>query len=255
MSKRGVGRLVEEQLMDCHSPDRARRIAAGPMVLSNELQQPDRRELDDTVLEMLGISDPVERANVIDKLYEATARHFREIRVVEIDKMEQRAKSKNRRFDVHDLAADIWDAAALEDATPLAEWVAAQPESASLVIIPDDRPATLSTDVMFSPNTVYFGKSRKSHVDCRSRGQAELVSRLANLGVVGEVKMPAELAPCFKLLDRMNRRLDIAAVRFKELTESRTGDDRVRQQLAEVLERWFVLGREPPSPGTPGETA
>src|SRR5207247_138778 len=37
MQERTVGRLVEEQLMDCHSPDRAKRIAEGPVVLSDEL--------------------------------------------------------------------------------------------------------------------------------------------------------------------------------------------------------------------------
>ena len=123
MDKRDVGRLVEEQLMDCHTPERAGRLAAGPLVLSNELQQLDRRDLDDAVLELLGVSDSVERADLIGQLYEATARHFREIRVVEIEKMEQRSKAAAKRFRVDDLAADIWDAAELDDATPLGDWV------------------------------------------------------------------------------------------------------------------------------------
>jgi len=243
MSSRQVGRLVEEQLMDCHSPERARRLAAGPLVLSCELQEPDRRDLDGGVFELLGVSDPKERHELIGRLYEATARHFRDIRVVEIEKMQQRAKSNNRRFNVQELAADIWDAAELEDATPLAEWIGQQPESDSLAIILEERPATVSNDVMFSPNVVYFGKGRKSHMDCQSRGQAELAVRLANLGISGEVRLPADLAPCIKLLERVNRRIEGAAARFKELAESRTGDDRVQKQLMEVLESWFVLGR------------
>ena len=107
-------------------------------------------------------------AALIDRLYETTARHFREVRVVEIEKMQQRAASTARRFDLHDLAADIWDAAALEDAVPLDEWIADQPESDALVSIPAERPVALSDDVMFSPNTVFFGKRRKTYVDCRS---------------------------------------------------------------------------------------
>ena len=133
MSQREVGRLVEEQLMDCHTPDRARRIAAGPLVLSDELHQRDRQDLDDAVFELLGVTDPQERADLVGRLYEATARHFRDIRVVEIEKMQQRAKSNNQRFSVHDLAADIWDAAELEDATPLAEWVKQWPGPKMLV--------------------------------------------------------------------------------------------------------------------------
>ena len=129
--------------MDCHTPERARKLAAGPLVYSHELQQPDRRELDDAVFELLGVSDPKERDELIGRLYEATARHFRDIRVVEIEKMEQRAKSNGKRFSVHDLAADIWDAAELEDATPLSEWIGQAPESDSLVIIPEERPAAV----------------------------------------------------------------------------------------------------------------
>lgn len=65
MSRRTVGRLIEEQLMKCHSPERARRIAAGPLVLPDELRQADRRELDDAVFELLGVSDPAERARLV----------------------------------------------------------------------------------------------------------------------------------------------------------------------------------------------
>ena len=43
LSRRESGRLVEEQLMDCHSPERARNLAAGPLVLPEELQTTDRR--------------------------------------------------------------------------------------------------------------------------------------------------------------------------------------------------------------------
>jgi hypothetical protein len=251
MNRREMGRLVEEQLMDCHTPDRARRIAAGPLVLPQELHQRDRQDLDDAVFELLGVADPEERADLVGRLYEATAQHFREIRVVEIEKMQQRAKSNNQRFNVRDLAADVWDAAALDDATPLAEWVSQYRESNVLVDIPEERPAVLSPSPMFDPDTVYFGKAREAHVDCPSHAQAELIVRLANLGVSGKVKLPADTGPCFKLIDRVNVRLDKALARLRELAESRTGDERVREQLAEVLERWFVLGREETKPPIP----
>ncbi len=243
MGRREVGRLVEEQLMDCHSPERARRLAAGPLVLANELRQADRRCWTTPFSSLLGVADPCQRDELINRLYEATARHFREIRVVEITKMEQRSKADNKRFRLDDLAADIWDAAELKDATPLAEWLAEQPESDSMAILLDERPATLSNDTMFLPNTVYFGKGRKGHIDCRSRGQAELVVRLADLGVQGQVKLPAGLAPCLKVLERANRRVAGARARFKELAESRTGDQRVQNQLVDVLQHWFVVGR------------
>src|SRR5437763_446671 len=96
--QRALGRLVEEQLMACRSPERAKRIAEGPVVLADELNQPDRRLLDDGVFELLGVADPKRRAKLVERLYVETAFHFRNIRVVEIQKMEQRKKSANRSF-------------------------------------------------------------------------------------------------------------------------------------------------------------
>lgn len=246
MEKRDVGRLVEEQLMDCHTPERARNLAYGPLVFSHELQEADRRDLDDTVFELLGVVDTMERAELIRRLHEATAQHFRDIRVVEIDKMVQRAKSENKRFSVHDLAADIWDAADLADATPLAEWLDQRPESDSTANIPEERPAVLMDNPLFGDNAVYFGKGRKSHVAYQSRSQAELVAALATLGIAGTVKIPGTHSACVALLRQVHDRMEKARARFLELSQSRTGDEQVCRQLMEVLERWFVLGRAGP---------
>ena len=252
LSLRDSGDLVEEQLMECHKPARVQRIAAGPLVLPQELQQPDRRDLDDAVLELMGVSDPNERETLIARLYEATAQHYRDIRVVEIEKMEQRTKTGDRRFSTQDLAADIWDGAELEDATPLPEWIGRQPESDSAVIIPDERPAVVANP-LFDPNKVYCGKGRKTYIDCTSQGQAQLVARLANLGVSGDVKLPAKQGPCSALLVRLEERMVKALGRFKELAESRTEDAKARGQIMEAVERWFVLGRQPAKPNTPSE--
>jgi hypothetical protein len=97
------------------------------------------------------------------------------------------------------------------------------------------------------PRVSIFGLATRA----RYPAQAELIVYLANLGVSGEVKLPADTGPCFQLLDRVNVRLDKALARFRELAESRTSDERVREQLAEVLERWFVSGREATKTGAP----
>jgi hypothetical protein len=238
----------EEQLMDCHSPERARKIAAGPVVLSAELRQPDRRELDDAVFELLGVVDPAARGRLIDRLYEATALHFRAIRVVEIQKMQERARAETRRFSAHDLAADIWDAAQFEGAAPLPEWIVRRPEAKTTVEvdIPEERPATVDKDAMFDTTTVYFGKSGKSFVECPNVAQAELIQRLAEFGLSGKVALPADMDPAVKLLARLNERLVEAEKRLRGLADSRTGDDRIREQLMDLLLRWFVAGRGRP---------
>jgi methylase of polypeptide subunit release factors len=257
MSRRTVGRLIEEQLMDCHAPERARRIAAGPPALSDELRQDDRRDLDDAVFELLGVGDATERAQLVQRLHEATALHFRHIRVVEIEKQEQRARTANRRFSVLELAADAWDAAELPDLTPLAEWVGKQPGCDTAVNIPEERPAELSPSPMFDPNTVYFGRraggrgrdgTAGAQMDCASNGQAKLIVRLANVGVSGWVNVPTDEAMCLTTLRAVDARLQAARKRFDELAESRTSDPRLQAQIVDQLTRWFVHGRNAGGP-------
>lgn len=243
MSRRTVGRLIEEQLMDCHSPERARRLAAGPLVLSLELQQEDRRALDDAVFELLGVNEVVERSQLVQQLHEATAQHFRHIRVVEIEKQEQRSRSASKRFSVQELAADAWDAVELEDATPLDEWLGKQPECTTAVNVPDERPAMMSPSPMFDPDAVYFGKKQLVHVDCQSNAQAELVVQLANLGISGWVKLPENIEPCLRLRKRVGERVFQARKRFGELADSRTSDPRIQAQIVDQLMRWFTLGK------------
>src|SRR5258708_6415305 len=127
MQRRPVGRLVEEQLMDCHSPERAKRITEGPIVPSHELKQPDRRALDDAVFELLGVTQAGRRTKLVDRLHSETAFHFRQIRVVELQKAEQKKKSGTRKFSAEELAVDLWDAAELADFAPMKEWLSKQP--------------------------------------------------------------------------------------------------------------------------------
>lgn len=244
MQERTVGRLVEEQLMDCHSPERAKRIAEGPVVLSDELNQPDRRLLDDAVFELLGVADAKRRAILVERLYIETALHFRHIRVVEIQKMEQRKKSANRSFSTEELAADLWDAAELHELTPLKEWIHSQPGTSAAAIIPDASPAHLSHHAkMFDNETVYFGPDRKSHVICKSREEAELIKLLSDLGVHGTVNVPASPAGSAELKQKIEDRVQTAKSRFEELAAARTSLEGKQQEVVELLLQWFVLGR------------
>jgi len=255
MCQRPSGRLLEEQLMDCHSPERAHEIAKGPIVLPEELCQPDRRALDDAVFEMLGVTDAAERASLIDRLYGETARHYRAIRVVEIEKMEQRSKSKTRRFLPDELAADAWDAAQLDDARPLREWLVDQPGITKEVRLPEGGNVQLPpAEHMFDSRIVYFGRPRESHVECASRAEAELVARLGSLGLSGLVGVPSTEPGCAGLLAQLDSRLAQAQAKLGEMASSRTGEDqKLRKGVTDLLMHWFLHGRPgrqvtPPAP-------
>ena len=69
MTKRDVGRMVDESLMECHSYQWALKLAARPLALSEELRQPDRRQLDEAVFEVLGVTRAADRKSLVDRLY------------------------------------------------------------------------------------------------------------------------------------------------------------------------------------------
>ncbi len=244
MCKRNVGHMVEESLKQAHSYARAMKIAAGPITLPDELLQADRRELDDAVFELLGVTDAAERSQWIDRLYEAVTLHFRDIRVTEIQKMEDRRRGDKAKFSTTDLAADAWDAIDLTDLTPLAEWVKGKTKTDEKEFeIPSERPVQLDSGGMFDTQTVYFGKARRQHIVYTSRGQAELIARMAELGVTGGVKVPRTNEHAMKLLDALNYRHAAAAKRLKELADSRSGDSETQEEVFKLLERWYVLGK------------
>ena len=210
----------------------------------HELTQPDRRDLDDAVFELLGVADAKERSELVDRLYLETAKHFRDVRVMEIQKMEDRRSGGSAKFAIADHAADAWDALDLNDLTPLAEWVKRHAAGeCEMVHIPTERPVQLTERALLDTETVYFGKTRRQYMVCQSRGEAELIARMATLGVTGDVAVPKEHNAASKLLAVLNARHEQAAVRLRELAASRSGDSGTQEQVFNLLERWFVLGK------------
>jgi hypothetical protein len=212
--------------------------------LSQELRQQDRRDLDDAVFEMLGVTSAKERRTLVDRLYTETASHFRAIRVTEIQKLVDRSTGDRQSFTATEQAADAWDALDLTDLAPLAEWVRTNAKGASHKFsIASERPAQLDAQNMFDRDTVYFGKKRQLHTLCPSRGTAELLFRMATLGVSGSHLLPVEHQEATELLERLNERQELAEGKFAALVASRASDPETQEQMRSVLVRWFVLGR------------
>jgi hypothetical protein len=53
------------------------------------------------------------------------------------------------------------------------------------------------------------------------------------------------------LLETLNARHDQTVARLRELATSRSADGKTQQEIFELLERWFVLGK-PAAAGRPG---
>jgi predicted small lipoprotein YifL len=101
---------------------------------------------------------------------------------------------------------------------------------------------------MYDRDMVYFGRGQRvARVACRSRAQAELLSRLAGLGLRGPVQLPASEEASRQSLVRLDKRLAQARATFESLAHSRSGDDKTRVQVVELLLHWFLHGRDRPA--------
>ncbi|MGC2202620.1 MAG: hypothetical protein WA633_21100 [Stellaceae bacterium] len=206
----------------------------------------DRRALDNGVFELLGVSDAERRRDLVTKLHEETARYFRKIRVVEIQKQLQRAKTGARRFTADDLADDAWHAAELSDCKALLQWLEDAPEPKSAFTIPESgAPLLMPASDMYDRSAVYFGRGERAmRVSCHSRPQAELLGKLASLGLRGPLRLPMDEHDCRDTLALLDGRLAEARTEFEALAQSRSGDERTRSQMVELMLHWFVHGRE-----------
>src|SRR5947207_2329534 len=172
--------------MGCRACERAEKPKEAAIHLPGELWMNGGRDLERSVFELIGVSDPKEREKLCDQLYFETAKHFREIRIVEIKKQEQRAKSEGRGFRIDELALDIWDALIDDERLAIPEWIERNFAHDWPVAIPDGNPKLPDAEDMLDAATVFFssGKgARATRLDCPTRAHAEVVYQLGKLGI------------------------------------------------------------------------
>lgn len=255
LCRRDTSAMVEEEFMECRSAVRAKKLAEEPIKLPWELQQPDRRALDLAVLELLGVSDAKEREKLCDELYHETAAHFRQIRIVEIQKQQQRAKADDREFQTDELVADLWDSLAPDEKQPLAEWFAVQSGGGKAQTIPEGHASLPDANDMLDASTVFFRESGGSKAAVKplalpSRAHAEIVFTLAQHGLHGRVSLPEKESAAQALKTKLTERLATIVETANRLAASRTSDDRKISDVSGLLQHWLIHGKPHRKPKT-----
>jgi hypothetical protein len=244
MQDRKVTHLVEEAFLKCHSAEEVREAEKLPLGLPLELQQSDRRELDDAVFELLGVSDPCRRQELVDQLYREVALHFRSIRIIEVQKMEQRRQGgTGGKVSQMELALDAWNELDPEWQKPISAWLEEQTGKAKVIDLPDGEVRLPEVTNLFEASTLFFGKKPAIAHVCANRAEAELLFDIATSGLRGPVSLPATEPECVKLGESLKGRLAEGKSKLKELAEQRAGTDKLREQVVDVLYRWFIQGR------------
>jgi hypothetical protein len=235
--------MVEEEFIACRSSERAAKLNELPIGAPAELRTLDRRDLDLAVFELIGVTDSDAREKLCDELYFEPAKHFREIRIVEIKKQEQRAKSEGRGFRIDELAVDIWDALTDHERLPIVDWVGSNFAHDWPVTIPDGNPKLPDFEDMLDAATVFFSSkkgTRAARLTCPTRAHAEVIYQLCKLGIRGDISLPNSAE---NLAAELSRRLSSIDQRVDELARSRSTDESRIEDLAALLKHWMILGK------------
>lgn len=247
MCERQVTHLVEEALLNCHSVEIMREILKSSPELPKELRHQDRRDLDDCVFELIGVTDPKQREQLLNALYQETTNYYRYQRTQDIQAMENRSGAKPHRLGPQDLAESIWHALPPDQTSPpITEWIKALALPTETVQIPEGKPHALGASDMFHPNTVIFkGDKDTNQVDYANPDQATLAADLAAFGVRGTVEIPKSPSDCKRCLNDLRAHLAAAHDRFTEAAAKRTGTQSLQEKTATLLMLWFIHGHNP----------
>jgi hypothetical protein len=253
LCKRDTQPMVEEEFMECHSSERIKKLAEKPIELPQELKMSDRRALDLAVFELLGVSTAAEREKLCDELYYETGNHFRQIRIVEVQKQEQRANAEGREFRTDELAADLWDSLPDEEKQPLAPWITSQLSGGTTVNIPEGNASLPDANDFLDPSTVFFrqsqaGRGAAQPLHLPSRAHAEIVYLLSVHSVHGPLPLPATEKAAQALYRDLVKRLDTISATAKELAASRAADEKKAHDISRLLQFWMVHGKPTRAP-------
>jgi hypothetical protein len=200
----------------------------------------DRRALDDTVLEMLGVKNKRERDILIDHLYEYLREFFENVR----QKEEKAIANKNRSnrksaASPAEIALQILSQIQKDQGDLLRSYADFMDMSRPFSTL--DLPAAGIPEVhedMFHPDgSVRFMKGRKqiAILSTKTREQAALVALIATHGVRGLTRLPLDAQECITIMQRYERYIKDRLQRLRRMVEERTGDPDLQDRIFEAL--------------------
>jgi hypothetical protein len=194
---------------------------------------------------MLGVKNATRRKELIDSLYREVSFHYRSIRIVEVQKTEQRRHGSSAKVSATNLATSAWNELEAEWQIPLSDWISEHVGNGKVVDLPDGDVRLPDPAHFFEANTVYFGKKPVVSVICESRAEADLIASIARAGLRGQIEVPTTEKECLSLTRQLDSRLETGLQKIEELAGQYAGTDKIREQVAAILRQWFTVGRTP----------
>jgi len=206
-----------------------------------ELDMPDRRELDNAVLELLGVESKERRHHLIDELYDYLRLFFEWTRQKEELAIANKKKAKRHGpARPAEIATQIYAQLSAEEPYLLHRYdpdFIDMSEPFDTYDLPTDGTPERFSD-MFTSHGVRFSKDKKSQlalIETRHTGQDNLIVLVASSGVRGLVRIPCEKEECRRVLNEYERFTRQRNLRIRDLIEERTADDELQEKVYDAI--------------------
>jgi hypothetical protein len=226
--------LVEQRFLEIRNPEDLRDQETKPREPPIELQQPDRQRLDRAVLSAIGVSS-AEKEQLLERLYREVTQFWNEARVVEIQAIENRKRSKKgRSANAREVAAGIFAQIEPSIIRIFPDDFLPTDEVLETVELPEGRAKLFDAHDFYDANVVAVGNTR---INLRHRSQAELAKFYCDLGRTGFLKLPISEASCTRVKGAWIQYVTEIRDIFRPLASERTADEDQIDAIAAELER------------------
>jgi type I restriction-modification system DNA methylase subunit len=200
---------------------------------TGELALPDRQQLDDAVLELLGITNAKERVTLRHELYEEITKLYRQIRVAERKMQRYRSETaRGGRVTPQSIVTEIWEnlEAPFIYHTPL-DFIPKGAHSEEF-----DLPAGRARIVKgnwFEPDSLQIGDHR---LEIGDLGRCQFVKELNTIGITGSIRVPIQPATCQLALNEYKAYVEQTTNEFMRLAAAYTAEEAMQERV--VRELW-----------------
>ena len=208
---------------------------------ATEFDQEDRQALDDAVLELIGITDRTERAEMRSRLYTYLQDYFESARVKEELAIVNKATTKRQsKLTPQTLANDVFVLVEKEHAGLLKSYrdlVGSHVDYPTEgVRVPGKGQPEIVDDMLTTGVRFTAGRGKAELVNTRSRAQAELIIKIAESGGGGRSHfIPVDDDNITRLSRRLDDLIRLRADKVRELIEARTSDAEIGRKAFDLV--------------------
>ena len=199
---------------------------------TGDLAMPDRQQLDDAVLELLGIADPEERECLRLELYAEMTRLYRSIRAAELRMNKFKAqKSRKGRITQQSIAGEIWDSFEPKpEYKMLADFAAGQPYET--IYLPAGKAKAVNN--LLAPHSLFVNGE---YISLNEPQRVQYAKALSDAHISGAVAVPEDAAVCAAALKQYAAYEQQLNEDFETVAAEYTADEAMQKRVVHELQR------------------